>query len=70
MAKGSRGERRSDDLLGMSVTIAKIAIGETSDDQNFGYVRFGYAGVVVRAKEFVSGAQNDIARAATNGRWL
>lgn len=69
MPKGPRGEKRPADLIGMSVMVAKIAIGEIEDNVKAGRVKSGKAGGKARAESLTPEERSEIARSAANARW-
>lgn len=69
MPKGPRGERRPADQIGMSVMVAKIATGETQDNQKSGRVKSGQAGAKARAQKLTPEQRSEIAKLAAEARW-
>ena len=69
MPKGPRGEKRPADLIGMSVTVGKIATGEIEDNRKSGRVKSGKAGARARAENLSAEKRSEIARKAASARW-
>jgi hypothetical protein len=71
MPTGPKGEKRPADVIGGAVMVARIAVGEISDDMpsKSGRVRSGKAGGHARAKKLSSEDRSSIARKAANKRW-
>ncbi|MGB7433746.1 MAG: RNA-binding protein [Ahrensia sp.] len=69
MTKGPKGEKRPDDLVGMSVMVAQIATGEIQDNKKLGRAQSGQAGAKVRAQNLTPEKRSEIARRAANAGW-
>ncbi len=71
MPKGPRGQKRSADVVGCAVKVAKIATGEIEDTtiEKSGRVRSGYAGAKARAESLTKGERRKIASKAAAARW-
>jgi hypothetical protein len=69
MPNGPEGQKRPADMIGMSVTVARIATGEMEDNKKSGRVRSGKAGAKARAENLTPEERSKIARKAANARW-
>lgn len=69
MPKGPEGQRRPADSIGMSVMVARIATGETKDNQKSGKVRSGKAGATARTAALTSEQRSVISKLAAEVRW-
>lgn len=69
MPKGPRGEKRPADVIGLAVTVAKIATGEIEDDKPSGRRRSGKAGSAARASKLTAEQRSEIAKQAARARW-
>jgi len=71
MPRGPQGQRRSADVIGCAVMVAKIATGEIVEnlEPKSGRVRSGRAGAKARAKSLSAEDRSKIARKAAAARW-
>jgi hypothetical protein len=69
MPRGPRGEKRSADVIGAAVMVAKIATGEISDSIPSSRAKGGKAGGPARAKKLSPEQRAEIAKKAANKRW-
>lgn len=71
MAKGPRGEKRPADVIGMSVTVAKIATGEIEEDadKTRKQRKGGKKGGKARADKLTPEQRSEIAHVAAQVRW-
>ena len=69
MSRGPNGERRSADVVGCAVKVAKIATGEIPDNHKSGRVQSGKAGGTARASSLSSKERSAIAQIAAKARW-
>ena len=69
MPKGPAGQTRPADMIGMSVTVARVATGEIEDPKKSGRVRSGKAGAQARADALTPEKRSEIARKAASARW-
>jgi hypothetical protein len=66
-----QGQKRSADVIGAAIMMAKIVTGEITEfpEKKSGRVRNGRAGAKARAKKLSKGQQSEIARVAALARW-
>ena len=71
MARGPKGERRPANVIGCSVTVAKIATGEIEDTRltQPAKRKSGLAGAEVFANKLTAKEWSAIARVAASARW-
>jgi hypothetical protein len=71
MPRGPQGQRRSADVIGCAVMVAKIATGEIEEnlEAKSGRVRSGRAGATARAKSLSAEDRKKIAKKAAAARW-
>ena len=71
MPTGPRGERRPADLIGCAVTVARLSVGDETEElrQPSGRVRSGHAGAKARAKNLTTEERHVIAKKAAAARW-
>ena len=74
MPKGPKGEKRPADVIGLAVTVAKIATGEIEDKpqgdgKDPAAQALGKRGGKARADKLTSDARSEIARKAARKRW-
>ena len=71
MPRGPQGQRRSADVVGCAVTVAKIATGEIEEDNNTipGRIRSGRAGAIARQTRTSPEQRKEIAKKAAAARW-
>ena len=72
MPKGSRGEKRSADLIGAAVKVARIATGEEQDEREAttnAAAQLGKLGGAARARNLTAEQRVEIARTAAGARW-
>ena len=71
MPKGPRGDKRSADVIGCAITVARIATGEIEDEIKpiTGRSRSGKAGGKARGEQLSEGRRHEIAKVAADARW-
>lgn len=71
MPKGPQGQKRSADVVGCAVTVAKIATGEIEEElvRPSGRVKSGRAGGSARAEALTAEERSVIAKRAATARW-
>jgi hypothetical protein len=71
MPKGSRGEKRPADVIGMAIMVAKIATGEIEDTLSVAPNRAkgGVVGGKRRAETLSADERRQIAKKASDARW-
>ena len=73
MPKGPQGQRRSADVIGFAVTVAKIPNGEIEHELTNGVApgrkKSGKVGDKVRAQKLTREERREIAKKAAEARW-
>ena len=71
MPTGPRGEKRSADVIGAAIMVARIATGELTEElkEPSGKVRSGKAGAKARAERLTKDERTAIAKNAATRRW-
>jgi hypothetical protein len=71
MPRGPRGERRPADAIGCAITVARLSVGDASEElkEPSGRVRSGHAGAKARAEKLTAHKRSEIAKKAAEGRW-
>jgi hypothetical protein len=69
--RGPRGEKKPADVVGCSVAIARLSVGDAGDNlaRPSGRVRIGHVEAKARATKFSSGERREIARKADPYPW-
>lgn len=74
MPKGPRGERRSADVVGAAVKVARISVGDIADDRELDKPRsaaaeLGQLGGAARARNLSAEQKTAIGRKGAASRW-
>jgi hypothetical protein len=71
MATGQRGEKRSADVVGCAVAVARLFVGDMTEEpkQPSGKTRSGHVSAKARAERLMAEQRREIARRAAAGRW-
>ena len=74
MPKGPQGQKRSADVIGAAINVAKIATGETTEDvgddgKDAAAVSLGKRGGKARAEALSKKRRTEIAKKAAKARW-
>lgn len=71
MARGPRGEQRPADVIGCAVRVARISVGDETEELRApsGKVRSGQAGAKARAENLTQEERRKIAKKAAGARW-
>ena len=71
MPKGPQGQKRSADVIGCAVQVARLSVGLETEKlrEPSGRVRSGIAGAKARAERLEKGDRVEIARMAAAARW-
>jgi hypothetical protein len=71
MPTGPRGERRSADLIGCAVKVARLSVGDEAEEvsQPSRRVQSGKAGAKARAEKLSAQRRREIAKKAAGTRW-
>ena len=71
MPTGPRGELRPADLIGCAVIVARLSVGDETEElrEPSGRVRSGQAGVKARASGLTSEERRATAKKASVARW-
>lgn len=71
MPKGPRGEQRPADMIGAAIKVARLSVGEETEELKTpsGRVRSGHAGGKARAEKLTTERRTEIARNASARRW-
>ncbi|MBV9735662.1 MAG: hypothetical protein JO209_07105 [Acidisphaera sp.] len=72
MPKGPRGEKRPADVIGAAVRVARISIGEETDEREpvgNAAAQLGRLGGAARAKKLTAKRRAEIAKKAAAERW-
>lgn len=71
MPKGPRGEKRPADVIGAAVKVARISVGEETQDATVSaaHSKWGRSGAAARATKLTDTQRAEIAKAAADARW-
>ena len=71
MPKGPLGQKRSADVIGCAVQVARLSVGLETEElrEPSGRVRSGHAGAKARAERLTSERRREIGRKAAETRW-
>ena len=71
MPKGPRGERRPADVVGAAIRVARISVGDETEDapKALSQAKGGQRGGAARALKLTDEQRTEIARAAAQARW-
>ena len=71
MPKGPWGERRPADAVGAAIQVARISVGDETEELKLpsGRVRSGHAGAAARASKLSPEDRRKIAKKAAAARW-